>query len=136
MRLLDLEGVVGMRRGLIALCACLALALALALAGAAPAFAGSPWWHLTSQSRPSYLAPGKATDEVQEIRVTGEEGLYLLVAEHGVDLGGALLTATATSSEVQHELEGVYGAGDVKVENGQPITGGQSYRVTFMGQRR
>jgi hypothetical protein len=35
-----------------------ALALLMALAGASPASAASPWWHLTSGSRPSTIQPG------------------------------------------------------------------------------
>ncbi len=42
------------RRVLAGVFACAVLA---ALVGAAPSFAGEPWWHLVSSSRPSYLAP-------------------------------------------------------------------------------
>jgi hypothetical protein len=118
----------------------LALAVAgvwvAALAGAAPAYAESPWWHLGSQSRPSYLQPGKATDEVQEVKVSGEEGLYLLASYRGLERGHkALLSASATPAEVQHELESeVFGAGNVTVTSGQPVSGGKSYKITFVGE--
>jgi hypothetical protein len=40
------------------LLAAVALATLISLLGAAPAFAASPWWHLTSGSRPTDLQPG------------------------------------------------------------------------------
>jgi hypothetical protein len=106
------------------------------LAGAAPAYAQSPWWHLSSQSRPSYLQPGKATNEVQEVRVSGEEGLYLLASHRGLARGHkALISASATTAQVQHELESeVFGAGNVTVASGQPVPGGKSYKITFVGE--
>src|SRR5258708_10144863 len=109
-----MKGVVGMRRALIAVAVWL-----LVLVGAAPAFAGSPWWHMSSLSRPSYIQPGKATDEVQEIRVVGEEGLYFIASSKlSFDFmpeGQVLLPAEATPGEVQSELESVYGEGNVQV---------------------
>jgi hypothetical protein len=102
---------------------------------AAPAFAQSPWWHVSSVSRPSYLQPGKATDEVQEVRVSGETGLYTLAArpDSSTPEGKAILPADATPTEVQHELEGVLGEGAVSVTAGQPVPGGKSYKVAFVG---
>jgi hypothetical protein len=118
----------------------LALGVAVAwvavLVGAAPAHALSPWWHLGSQSRPSYLQPGKATDEVQEVKVSGEEGLYLLASHRGLERGHkALISASATPAQVQHELESeVFGAGNVTVTSGRPVAGGKSYEIMFVGE--
>src|ERR1700722_16818468 len=51
------------KRLLLLLCTVASLLLA---AGVAPAFASSPWWHLTSGSRPTYLPP----EEQGEVVVT------------------------------------------------------------------
>ncbi len=43
--------------------------------GTGSAFAGEPWWHLTSGERPTDLhAGGEARDEVQEMTVSATEG--------------------------------------------------------------
>ncbi|MGH2854356.1 MAG: hypothetical protein ACRDLF_09230 [Solirubrobacteraceae bacterium] len=110
------------------------------LAGAVPAFAESPWWHLTSQTRPTYIQPGKATNEVQEVRVSGEEGIYMLASRQGLEHGHyALLPANASPAEVQRELASVFegekpGSVNVSVTSGQPVPGGRAYRVTFVGE--
>ena len=106
-----------------------------ALVGAAPANANSPWWHLGIQSRPSYLQAGKAVDEVQEVTVSGEKGLYKLASYEGMQRGhDALISASAAPAEVQRELESeVFGEKNVSVTNGQPVPGGKSYKITFVG---
>lgn len=102
-----------------------------------PAAAELPWWHIGLQTRPSYLQPGKAADEVQEVKVSGEEGLYYLGAmeRSSTPESRTLLSAKATPAQVQHELESeVFGAGNVTVTSGEPVPGGKSYRVTFVGE--
>jgi hypothetical protein len=59
-----------------------AIAGVLTVAGAAPAYAESPWWHLSSASRPTYLQPGQAKDEVQEVTVSATAGSFVLVDEN------------------------------------------------------
>ena len=120
---------IGLRLAVIAGVACVAL-----LTGASSAVALSPWWHLTTLSRPSYLQPGKGKDEVQEVRLSSEAGFYIL-AEPGKEVRGAftLLSASATAGEVQHQLESeVYGAGNVKVTAVSGPPGGKAYRITFV----
>ena len=55
------------------------------LSGISPALASSPWWHLTSGSRPANLFhAGSATDEVQEVAVSGTEGRFALAGNSGI----------------------------------------------------
>jgi hypothetical protein len=122
--------VVGLRGALVA-----SIVGVVVLSGAGPALAGpSPWWRLTALTRPSYLQPGKATDEVQEIRVSGETGKYQLRTPVGCDCtkGETIVPAAASPAEMQSLLDEVYGAGNVMVTAGQPVVGGRSYRVTFV----
>jgi hypothetical protein len=101
------------------------------LAGVAPAYAGSPWWHLSSASRPTYLQRGLAKDEVQEVKVDGTEGMVVLVSlKDGSRVNHTFILANATPAEVQSQLESeVYGAGNVTV------TGSAGhYVVTFVGE--
>jgi hypothetical protein len=115
----------------------LAIVLALCvviLAGAAPAYAESPWWHLTSLSRPSYLQPGQGKDEVQEVQLSSGEG-YFVLSEAERPSRYALLSASASAGEVQHALEAeVYGAKNVKVSAAQGPVGGRAFRITFVGE--
>ncbi len=113
------------------------LALCTAASSARAEEGLEPWWHLSSNARPSYLKTGTATDEVQEVRVAGDEGLYVLATgdKRGSPEGETVLSATETPSEVQRELETyIFGKGNVSVTAGQPVPGGSSYRVTFVGE--
>jgi len=116
-----------MRRLLIVVTLC---SLSL-LGSAASANAASPWWHLTSGSRPGHLQAGVARDEVQEIAVGAVEvapGFELAVFElkvKGVVLGyfanepiaKEFGLPAATAKNIQTALEGseAYGAGNVEV---------------------
>jgi hypothetical protein len=112
--------------------------LAVLMFFVAPAFAETecsgckPWWHVTSLSRPSYLQAGQATDEVQEVRLSSDEGIYRLT-EPGNPAGSALISAEAGAGEVQRQLEEAYGAGTVKVARAPGPAGGKAYRITFVG---
>jgi hypothetical protein len=116
-----------MRRLLMAVTLC-----SLSLLGSvASAAAASPWWHMTSGSRPGHLQPGVARDEVQEIAVGAvevEPGLELAIFElkvKGVVLGffanepvaKNFGLPAATAKNIQTALEGseAYGAGNVEV---------------------
>jgi hypothetical protein len=103
--------------------------LVLLACGAAPAFALSPWWHLSSTSTPTYLQPGQAKDEVQEVTVSATGGTFLLI--DGTALAKreffnkkgepefVVFNWDATHEEVQEGLEKIYGAGNVEVSKGQ-----------------
>jgi hypothetical protein len=127
-------------RTLRAVAAGFAVIVAVLTVAAAPASAETacpgcaPWWHLTSFSRPSYLQAGQGTDEVQEVRLSSEEGFYTLAVVRGGKREFALLSASATAGEVQHQLESeVYAPGTVKVTAAPSPAGGRAYRITFVG---
>jgi hypothetical protein len=122
----------------------LGVTVAFALFGASSALALSPWWHLTSGSRPTNIRPGSATDEVQEIAVSATAGEMFLAEpiafkkEELVNSRGeeefAILPYNASASEVQTGLEKFYGAGNVQVAGGPgDETGSKPYVVTFTG---
>jgi hypothetical protein len=113
---------------------------------AAPALAQSPWWHLSSSSLPTYLQPGQAKDEVQEVTVSATEGKFILIDGTAFVKGElfnqkgeprfAFFEWDATSEEVQTGLEGIYGAGNVKVSPGGrgDETGTKPYVITWPRQ--
>jgi hypothetical protein len=105
-----------------------ALILLAALAFASTARANSPWWHLTSGSRPAYLHAGAgeaAEDEQQEIVMHlegGEGGFELDVGStelgffvYPEEFAGELGFPAMTAANIQAALEGPYGAGKVTV---------------------
>jgi hypothetical protein len=106
----------------------IAVALMAVLAGAAPAVAGSPWWHLDSGSRPSDIAPGSAKDEVLEVTVSATGGFFQLqeVEESGNENETKIagLPFDATAAEVQEGVErDVYSGGrEVRVAEGSGDT--------------
>jgi hypothetical protein len=126
-------------------------ALALAAVLAASAHAASPWWHLSSGSRPSYLDPHAgqaAVDEVQSLTIKGEPGETVALAnmtkqevekeefegENGLKL--TFFEVGATPAAIQADLEEpeVYGAGNVEVTGGPGAQAGtEPYLVTFKG---
>jgi hypothetical protein len=106
------------------------------LAGAAPAYAQSPWWHLSSSSQPTYLQPGQGKDEEQKITVTATGGQFALARlEKGVIVGGAFFEYNATHEQMQSALEGVFGAGNVEVTGGPgDEEGTKPYVIKFIGK--
>jgi hypothetical protein len=126
---------------------------------ASAAHAESPWWHLTSGTRPAYLShdaglPGEAVapgvDEVQELVLEGEPGGEdnIVVVnpnltpheieeeeyrEHGVlnPTKATELTTSTTEAEAQADLQGLagYGAGNIQVKR----IDATHYKVTFTG---
>jgi hypothetical protein len=111
--------------------ASLLIGLLVALTGASSAFARSPWWRLTSGSRPTNLQRGLARDEVQKLTITATSGkvpLEHVIIELGTVVGEASVKFNATPGEVQTALEGIYGTGNVQV------TGANPYEITFTGE--
>ncbi len=113
--------------------------------GVAPAYANSPWWHLKSEARPSDLQPGKAKDEVQEIKVSATAGAVAVIEPVSIEellkgkigfgeLKKAIFAYNASPEEVQASLEGIYGVGNLEVTGGPGDTEGtKPYLVTFKG---
>jgi hypothetical protein len=114
-------------------------------AGASGAFAESPWWHLTSGARPSYLHAGASEPGVSEVQqlTIGAEGVAILASpsltqtqiEHEeFEVEGkptyVEVFTTMSAAEVQQELEQsqIYGPGNVHVEGGLG-----TYKITFVG---
>jgi hypothetical protein len=121
--------------------------------GSSQAFASSPWWHLSAGTLPSYLQPGRAADEVQQVTVGNTVEEYVL-AERGVGMFGRVafeefegtsagleslhLRGGESPAELQAQFEHMYGTGNVEVsETTTPAQAGehlQVYRVKWMGR--
>jgi hypothetical protein len=109
-------------------------------AGAATASASSltpsPWWGITTGSRPTELRALLA-NEVQRVTVQATGGEFLLANEaelfsSGFTKGFAIFKWDASAAEVQAGLEGIYGAGNVRVLKGQGnAAGSEPYEVEF-----
>jgi hypothetical protein len=112
----------------------MAIASVLGLACVVPAYALSPWWHLSTSSRPTYLQSGQAKDEVQEVTVSATGGQFLLVEQAHFKF--AFFKWNATPREVEEGLEGIYGAGNVRVSGGPGDENGtKPYVITWPGRR-
>jgi hypothetical protein len=118
----------------------LGMAVAASLVGAVgvvSAHAASPWWHLSSASRPTYLQPGQRKNEVQLVTVSATGGEFFLIeplSRATEETKFVRLAFDATASEVQVGLEGLYGAGNVEVAKGQGNAAGDDpYEVIFKG---
>jgi hypothetical protein len=108
-----------------------AVGLLWLVVGVAPALAAAPWWHVLSNSRPSFLkysAPRlvAGVDEVQELVVAPDSYVELVVG--GKEVGEFEsepfpehhAVQVSTAANVQAALEGpeFYGAGNVLVTGG------------------
>ena len=130
---------------LIALFGILAFSAAPAFAAEAECEGCTPWWHLTSESRPSVIEPGSAKDEVQELKVNAtarpnpsEEPDKVVIEADGKF---AVFAYNAEAAEVESALEGLYGEHNVEVTGGptgktlgQIVTELEPYVVTFKGE--
>jgi hypothetical protein len=126
---------------------CVAMAVALAAVSTSPAFANSPWWHLLSGARPTYLKALhlKGTDAVQDLTVTGIvgeefESRYILYNKPESAGGvGEVFFVGYDAVTFQKHLEGIYGAGSVEVKGGPEalVIPGEhnesTYEITFKG---
>ena len=109
-----------------------ATTLALLFCGVSSALALSPWWHLTSGSRPTHIQSGIARDEVQEISVGATGGEAFLIGPSG---SFARFKWDAEDAEVREALEELYGKGNIEVTGGPgDATGSKPYVVTFIGE--
>jgi hypothetical protein len=104
------------------------------LTGSASADALSPWWHLMISSRPTYIQPGRATDETWDLTVSATAGKfmlheYLTGVTFDIEVGEA-------PAKVQAEFEEDFGAGDVQVSGGPGQEGNnpyEKYEIKFVG---
>ncbi len=118
-----------------------AVVLLVAVAGVSSASALSPWWHLSSGSRPANIKPGVAKDEVQKLTITNDHGEFTLgepVAfsrgEYHNSKGEPLyveLPYNATAGQIEEGLESFYGAGTVEVS--ELGAGSREFSITFTG---
>jgi hypothetical protein len=103
---------------------------------AGPAAAESPWWHLTSGTRPATIDPGSGQNEVQEVTVSATGGEFILYEPNFKEAEEAFhFPWNALPSEVQTELVAFFGAGNVEVTGGPgDETGSAPYVITFTGE--
>ncbi len=132
------------------------LVLAILAFLASPAFAASPWWHLSFEGRPASVQPGVAEDGVQELTVDAgrEEGHIVLKSvqverEFGESEPGALEHNDRISihtgedggevpdQELRESLETMWGDGNVEVTGGPKGEGEASwtYVIKFIDGR-
>jgi hypothetical protein len=122
-----------------------AMVLLMALVGAAQAMAEGPAWNVRASIAPSSLSSGSAVSTVQEIKVSATGGSVVVVEPVSLEefytgkivegeLKKTVFAYNATHEEVQTDLEGVYGNGNVAVSGGPgDPTGSKPYVVTFVG---
>jgi len=121
----------------------------LALAGASPVFAESPWWHLSSGSRPAYLhlgggLPAKpSANEVQEVTISEEFEEIVIVGPNvsqfeideelfvGDPSKEARISDASSGEEAEAALQGLegIGPGNLEVERLDPF----HFKVSFTG---
>jgi hypothetical protein len=127
------------KRGLVG-CVAVAMGLFLTVASVPAASAAgteSPWWHLNSGSRPTYIDPGTARNETQQLSVAATSGTFTLTFEAKADPPNKASTApiafNADAAAVQSALAALapIGPGNVQVAGGpatiEPLT------ITFSG---
>jgi hypothetical protein len=101
--------------------------------GVVPAFALSPWWHLSTSSSSTYLQRGQEADEAWQLTVSATSGTYR-VNYVGEEL---LFEVGEAPAQLQVTLEGVFGAGNVQVtggpgpEHNNPY---EVYEIKFVGK--
>jgi hypothetical protein len=114
----------------------LAGVLLTGLSYAASAFAAEPWFQVSVSSRPGNVIPGSAADEVQRLTVDAGSGEYRLTDENrdGIHFPeSAFVKFNATHDELQKQLEGMYGAGNVEVPKGDGF-GTEPYEIIWKGE--
>ncbi len=118
----------------------MALVLLVVSVGASPAFGESPWWHLTSGSRPTNPQAGLARDEVQKLTVHATSGSYFLEEPVAIKKGEIIEGVTyvqmpfdATATEIELGLVLLYGLGNVEVS--ESAGGSHEFLIVFKGAR-
>jgi hypothetical protein len=120
------------KRGILAMATMVVLVGAV---GVGSASALSPWWHLNSSSRPSFLQPGQARNEVQELTVSATGGEVILI--NPTTFETRTVGFEASEAAMQTALEGLYGPGNVVVKGGPgDATGSKPYEITFVKNLR
>ena len=99
------------------------------LFGVVPAYGLSPWWHLSSLTRPSYIQPGQETDETWHLTVSATSGKYVLHELYGGF--GFEFEVGEAPAQLQTAIEGnpQYGAGNVQVTGGPGLEHSNAYEV-------
>ncbi len=121
------------RAGLAVMAALFCLSLASVCPALAGAAAPSGSWTVGIETRPAALEPGSATDAAQEVSVDATSGQFFLRREEKV-LASVDLPYDASAAAVQSGLEGLYGAGNVRVAEGAGDTSSlHRWVVTFVG---
>ena len=115
------------------------VAALIGLIVATAAYAESPWWHLSSTSRPTYIRPGHAETEVQKLSVRATEGTYQLERSGllGEDLGRTRFAVGEEPEQLQLGLEELYGMGNVVVTGGpgpNSYNPYEDYEIRFVGE--
>ena len=103
-----------------------------------PANGETPWWGVSSGARPTNLQPGVAASQVDKLTVTSEGTMFLLLSRiPGIVEEQKLLfiheAGKVTHQQLQKELEGVLGAGNVTVTGGPGLA--EPFILTFTGGR-
>jgi hypothetical protein len=111
-------------------------------AGVAPARAESPWWHLGSASRPTYLKGGLAENDVQELTVKATGGEFAVYNGAALEMEGqfnekgepnfAVFSFDAEAKALEEGLRAIYRSDTVKVSGGPG--GVAPYKIVFPGQ--
>ena len=99
------------------------------------ALGASAWWHVVLGSRPSFVEPGVARVERQEVVVSAARGDFSFEdSESHVSDEEAPIPFNASAVQVQEALEGLYGAGNVEVVEGEGnVAGGDPYVIVLRG---
>jgi hypothetical protein len=123
-------------RLLVAVIATVALLAAAASASAAVECSTcTPWWHLTSGSRPANLQPGSVKNTVEELKVQATSGEFTVFEPNALGEGkrqAASFSFDASAKTVEEGLQGIFGLTARAVEvSGKP---GGPYTITFPGQ--
>jgi hypothetical protein len=128
-----------MRKPMLSAILLASFAALLALPGSAAA--ASPWWQLSSGSRPSVINPGSARDEVQELTVEATGGTYTLTSYSDVENSfsppphetTAPIPFNASAAALRTALEAlpIVGPGGVTVTGGPAPA--SPYTITFTG---
>jgi hypothetical protein len=126
-----------MRRITTAVASVAALAALGGMAGAAPTLAAecstcTPWWHLTSATRPTVVQEGTGSDDVQRLTVEATGGEFLLV--NFAPFGVRFFPWNASAATVQAGLSEIYPANRVEVSGGPEGGVLKPYTITFPGQ--